>query len=94
MEKALQESDNASRHDSRLFYCAIRDVGLCPKPQQGTEFPAPSAFIRCDKPNLAQNKKKTDEKSHKSEEICIKSPETLDRPFKKEYNTILHQYAQ
>ena len=33
---------------------------------------------------MAQNKKKTDEKSHKSEEICIKSPETLDRPFKKD----------
>ena len=42
----------------------------------------------------AQNKKKTGENSRKSEEICIKSPETLDRPFKKEYNTILHQYAQ
>ena len=29
-----------------------------------------------------------------SKYFYAKAPETLDRPFKKEYNTILHQYAQ
>ena len=37
---------------------------------------------------------KCGENAHKSKEIYTKEQETLDRASKKEYNTILHQYAQ
>ena len=37
---------------------------------------------------------RTDENTQKNKEIYMNSSEMLDRTLKKEYNTILHQYAQ
>ena len=79
-------------HPKRFFDSLRRPAGVKPAGRLLARLAGKRG--RAPRPKNPRFWPKCGENAHKSKEIYTKEQETLDRASKKEYNTILHQYAQ